>query len=363
MAWVRAEDAKTAAVLEQDARYAGLFSRSLEDRRGQGQDPRPAFDRWSGSQPLAGRRPRARNLAADEPRRLSKVRTRVDDRPGPGCPGEGREGQLVLERRRLRGAGGASLHDLLVGWRRGCGYAARVRFALGAIRRRRFLAAPRQAGCGVGRPTIRSWSPGNGRPASSLAPAIRSSSSASSEGSRCRRPSRCFAERPATSGQSIGLQRRHRPRRRSSSVARSRSSRPNTTSSARTARAKLALPLEGDIVALVGGRLVVSLREDWTTGRSDIPAGIAGVDRPRRRSAAPERLRPTLIYAPGPREAFAQATATRGHLLVTVLDNVKGRAYVYTPEPGGKWSRRQLELPDKVSVTSSTRTCTATAPS
>jgi prolyl oligopeptidase len=33
-----------------------------------------------------------------------------------------------------------------------------------------------------------------------------------------------------------------------------------------------------------------------------------------------------------------------------VLENVKGRAYVYTPEVGGKWSRRQLALPDDASI-------------
>jgi prolyl oligopeptidase len=65
---------------------------------------------------------------------------------------------------------------------------------------------------------------------------------------------------------------------------------------------------------------------------------------------APQHLQPTLIYAPGRREALAQATATRRQLLVTVLDNVKGRAYAYTPEAGGKWSRRQLSLPDNASI-------------
>jgi len=41
---------------------------------------------------------------------------------------------------------------------------------------------------------------------------------------------------------------------------------------------------------------------------------------------------------------------TSGHLLVTALDNVKGRAYAYAPMPGGKWSRRQLELPDNAAI-------------
>ena len=114
---------------------------------------------------------------------------------------------------------------------------------------------------------------------------------------------------------------------------------------------KLALPLKARVVALVKGRLVVSLREDWTTDAGvTLPQGsLVSIDLAAA-VRAPEHLRPTLIYAPGPREAFEQAAATRSHLLVSVLDNVKGRAYVYTPEARGKWSRRRLDLPDNVSI-------------
>jgi prolyl oligopeptidase len=36
--------------------------------------------------------------------------------------------------------------------------------------------------------------------------------------------------------------------------------------------------------------------------------------------------------------------------LVHTLDNVNGRAFSYAPAPGNRWSRRQLELPDNISV-------------
>jgi prolyl oligopeptidase len=113
----------------------------------------------------------------------------------------------------------------------------------------------------------------------------------------------------------------------------------------------LALPLKVRLRALVEGRLIVSLQEDWKTedGEIFLQGSLVSIDLAAA-SRAPQHLRPSLIYAPGPREALAQATATRRHLLVTVLDNVKGRAYVYTPEPGGRWSRRQLALPDNASI-------------
>ena len=115
--------------------------------------------------------------------------------------------------------------------------------------------------------------------------------------------------------------------------------------------AKLALPLRVELRALVQGRLLVSLREDWKTADGEtFPQGSLVSIELAAASRAPEHLRPTLVYAPGPREALAQVTATLGHLLVTVLDNVKGRAYVYTPEAAGGWSQRQLALPDDASI-------------
>ena len=104
-------------------------------------------------------------------------------------------------------------------------------------------------------------------------------------------------------------------------------------------------------MTLIDGRLIVSLHEDWTrAGQPTLPQGslvsleLAAV------AADPQHLQPDLVYAPTAREAFVQASATRGHLIVHTLDNVNGRAYAYTPEPNNHWSRRALDLPNNVSV-------------
>ena len=114
--------------------------------------------------------------------------------------------------------------------------------------------------------------------------------------------------------------------------------------------ARLALPPKSSIHALVGARIIVSLEEAWTPGGVTLPQGsLIAVDL----SAAaqdPGHLKPVVIYAPGPRESFAQAAATRDALIVTVLDNVRGRALVYHPEPDGAWSRRTLELADNTTI-------------
>ena len=115
--------------------------------------------------------------------------------------------------------------------------------------------------------------------------------------------------------------------------------------------AKLNLPMKVELLALLDGRLIVSLHEDWKrAGQPTLPQGSLVSLELVALSADPQRLQPALIYAPAASEAFVEAGATRGHLLVHILDNVNGRAYSYTPEPNNRWSRRQLELPDNISV-------------
>jgi prolyl oligopeptidase len=115
--------------------------------------------------------------------------------------------------------------------------------------------------------------------------------------------------------------------------------------------AKLNLPMKAELVALLDGRLVVSLHEDWKRdGQATMPQGSLVSLELKALSADPQHLQPVLIYAPAAREAFVEAGATRGHLLVHSLDNVNGRAYSYAPEPNNRWSRRQLDLPNNISV-------------
>jgi prolyl oligopeptidase len=115
--------------------------------------------------------------------------------------------------------------------------------------------------------------------------------------------------------------------------------------------AKLNLPMKAELVALLDGRLIVSLHEDWKrAGQETLPQGSLVSLELAALTADPQHLQPALIYAPAAREAFVEAGATRGHLLVHSLDNVNGRAYSYTPEPNNRWSRRQLDLPNNISV-------------
>ena len=112
---------------------------------------------------------------------------------------------------------------------------------------------------------------------------------------------------------------------------------------------RLSLPAKSTVEDLVEGRLIVSVRQDWTAGGRTIPAGsvvsldLAAV------TADPYHLSPTVVWSPGPREALSQVAATRSKLVLTTLDNVRGRAWVFTPGEAG-WTRAPMALPDNAAV-------------
>jgi prolyl oligopeptidase len=108
---------------------------------------------------------------------------------------------------------------------------------------------------------------------------------------------------------------------------------------------RLGLPLKSDLRALVAGQLIVSLGESWKTAGRTFPAGdLVSLDLGAI-AADPQHLAPVVVYAPGPRDALDNVGATRDHLIVTSYRNVRGRATVYTPARGG-WSAHALAVPD-----------------
>ncbi|HEX4738301.1 MAG TPA: prolyl oligopeptidase family serine peptidase [Allosphingosinicella sp.] len=115
---------------------------------------------------------------------------------------------------------------------------------------------------------------------------------------------------------------------------------------------RVAIPAKANLSDMIAGRVIIQTREDWTPagGRTAFPAGsLLSVDLAQLK-ADPAHPKPTLIYAAGPREAMEGATASKGVLLVSILDNVRGRTLLFTPGPNGTWHRAQLPLPDNSSV-------------
>jgi prolyl oligopeptidase len=115
---------------------------------------------------------------------------------------------------------------------------------------------------------------------------------------------------------------------------------------------RIAIPEKAQVVDMIGGRVIIQSQEEWTpTGASrPFPAGsLLSVDLAQLR-ANPAHVKPELVYTPGPREALQGASATKGALLVSILDNVRGRTLVFTPGPNGSWTRSALDLPDNSTV-------------
>ena len=115
---------------------------------------------------------------------------------------------------------------------------------------------------------------------------------------------------------------------------------------------RVAIPEKAQLVDLVDGRVIIQSQEEWKPkGTSKVlPAGsLLSVNLADLR-ANPANLKPVLIYTPGPREALQGATAAKDVLLVSTLDNVRGRMLTFTPAPGGKWTRADLDLPDNSSI-------------
>ena len=111
---------------------------------------------------------------------------------------------------------------------------------------------------------------------------------------------------------------------------------------------RLGIPAKARPSDLVDGRVVIQSQEAWSpagTGKS-FPAGtLLSVDLVQLK-ANPEHLHPTLVYTPGPREALQGARASKDVLIVSTLDNVRGRTLTFKPGPNGTWTRSALNLPD-----------------
>jgi prolyl oligopeptidase len=115
---------------------------------------------------------------------------------------------------------------------------------------------------------------------------------------------------------------------------------------------RVGIPARAELADMIAGRVIVQIREDWTPAgsRTSFPGGaLLSVD-VAQLEADPAHLRPTLIYAPGPRESLEGASAARGVLLVSILDNVRGRTLLFTPQADGGWRRSALALPDNSSI-------------
>jgi prolyl oligopeptidase len=119
---------------------------------------------------------------------------------------------------------------------------------------------------------------------------------------------------------------------------------------------KLALPLKASVSGMLDGQLLVELQEDWTPdGQTNkivqgsvVSLDLAAVEKD------PVRLKPAVVFAPTSQEFEQWFATTKNHLIVTTLEHVQQRAYVYTFGSDGSWTRKPLPVPDNLTLSSPT---------
>ncbi|HYI63543.1 MAG TPA: prolyl oligopeptidase family serine peptidase [Allosphingosinicella sp.] len=112
----------------------------------------------------------------------------------------------------------------------------------------------------------------------------------------------------------------------------------------------LPIPRRSSVAGIVDGRVLVTLDEAWDAGRglrfaadSIVSYDLAQWERD------PRAARPSLVWAPGPRQTLNGIATTRGKLIVNVLDNVRGRAFAYD-FADGRWSSTEIPLPANATI-------------
>ena len=113
---------------------------------------------------------------------------------------------------------------------------------------------------------------------------------------------------------------------------------------------RLNIPRKASLADLIAGQAIIQLSEDWTNGSTTIHAGGLAAFDVAAATRNPAELSPVAIFEPGPRESVQGASATSGRLLVSITENVKGRVLAFTRSATGTWSRMPVTLPDNVST-------------
>ncbi len=108
---------------------------------------------------------------------------------------------------------------------------------------------------------------------------------------------------------------------------------------------KLDMPQKLQVAGLVHNQLVLQPEEDWSpAGGAKIPAGsLAVLDMSR-----PE-AKPVAIFVPGPRQSLDEVAVTKDRIVASIEDNVRGRVLSFTDGAGG-WKSTRLDLPDNAAT-------------
>src|SRR6185436_533270 len=107
---------------------------------------------------------------------------------------------------------------------------------------------------------------------------------------------------------------------------------------------KLDLPASAELSDLFRGRLIVSLKDDWQRGGQTFKQDSVLIADPAALRGGSGKVE--VLVEAAANEVVDSVGAGKSGILVTMLDNVRGRLYRYEPTPAGGWSRRTIPFPD-----------------
>jgi prolyl oligopeptidase len=112
----------------------------------------------------------------------------------------------------------------------------------------------------------------------------------------------------------------------------------------------LDIPQRASIAGIVDNRLLVTLDEAWEAapGLRFAADSLVSYDL-RAWERDPLRARPSLVWAPGPRQTLGGVATTHGRLIVGILDNVRGRAFSFD-FVRGRWRATEIALPQNATI-------------
>lgn len=113
---------------------------------------------------------------------------------------------------------------------------------------------------------------------------------------------------------------------------------------------QLAVPPKSDVIGMVDGRLLVQLHEDWTNDGRKFTQGSLVALRAADVLRDPQQVKASVVFEPTADEFLNGASPTKSTVVVTTLKHVLGQAYVYTPAANDGWTRKALEVPANSTV-------------
>ena len=107
------------------------------------------------------------------------------------------------------------------------------------------------------------------------------------------------------------------------------------------------LPLRAQISGLIDGQMLVNLKADWPE-QGFKEGDLLSIDLAAFK-ADPSKVKPILVLRPSLSQGGVATATTRNKLVISLLENVTSKVYVYSHGPGG-WSHKAMDLPKNASI-------------